>query len=103
MVVGLMNPELAKYEGMTLQEIGRQWNKDPKNVAMEIVIADHGHTAQVISIMDEGDVRTAVSNPIVTYGSDSEGQAEDVPLSKTKAKARAFGTVPGQLAVDARE
>ena len=99
MLVGLLNPELAKYEGMTLQEIGHQWNKDPKDVAMEIVIADHGHTAQVISIMDEGDVRAAVSNPIVTYGSDSEAQAEDGPLSKTKAHPRAFGTFPRVLGV----
>jgi N-acyl-D-amino-acid deacylase len=103
MLVGLMNPELAKYEGMTLQEIGRQWKKDPKDVAMEIVIADHGHTGQVISIMDEGDVRTAVSNPIVTYGSDSEAQAEDGPLSKTKAHPRAFGTFPRILGMYARE
>ena len=103
MLVGLMNPELAKYEGMTLQEIGRQWNKDPKDVAMEIVTADHGHTGQVISIMDEGDVRTAVSNPIVTYGSDSEAQAEDGPLSKTKAHPRAFGTFPRVLGIYARE
>jgi len=103
MVVGLMNPELAKYEGMTLQEIGRQQNKDPKDVAMEIVIADHGHTAQVISIMDEGDVRAAVSNPIVTYGSDSEAQAEDGPLSKTKAHPRAFGTFPRVLGMYARD
>jgi dihydroorotase/N-acyl-D-amino-acid deacylase len=103
MLVGLLNPELAKYEGMTLQEIGRQLNKDPKDVAMEIVISDHGHTAQVISIMDEGDVRTAVSNPIVTYGSDSEGQAEDGPLSKTKAHPRAFGTFPRVLGVYVRE
>jgi hypothetical protein len=51
MLVGLTNPELAKYEGMTLQEIGRQWKKDPKDVAMEIVIADHGHTGQITSIM----------------------------------------------------
>jgi dihydroorotase/N-acyl-D-amino-acid deacylase len=103
MLVGLMNPELAKYEGMTLQEIGRQWNKDPKDVAMEIVIADHGHTGQVTSIMDEGDTRTAVSNPIVTYGSDSEAQAEDGPLSKTKAHPRAFGTFPRILGIYARE
>jgi len=103
MLVGLLNPELAKYEGMTLQEIARQLNKDPKDVAMEIVIADHGHTAQVISIMDEGDVRTAVSNPIVTYGSDSEAQAEDGPLSKTKAHPRAFGTFPRVLGVYVRE
>jgi N-acyl-D-amino-acid deacylase len=103
MVVGLLNPELAKYEGMTLQEIGRQQNKDPKDVAMEIVIADHGHTSQVISIMDEADVRAAVSNPIVTFGSDSEAQAEDGPLSKTKAHPRAFGTFPRVLGVYARE
>jgi len=103
MLVGLLNPELTKYEGMTLQEIGRQWKKDPKDVAMEIVIADHGHTGQVISIMDEGDVRTAVSNPIVTYGSDSEAQAEDGPLSKTKAHPRAFGTFPRILGIYARE
>jgi N-acyl-D-amino-acid deacylase len=103
MLIGLTNPELAKYEGMTLQEIGRQWKKDPKDVAMEIVIADHGHTGQIISIMDEGDVRTAVSNPIVTYGSDSEAQAEDGPLSKTKAHPRAFGTFPRVLGMYARE
>jgi dihydroorotase/N-acyl-D-amino-acid deacylase len=103
MLVGLMNPELAKYEGMTLQEIGRQWNKDPKDVAMEIVVADHGRTGQVISIMDEGDVRAAVSSPIVTYGSDSEAQAEDGPLSKTKAHPRAFGTFPRILGIYARE
>jgi len=103
MLVGLMNPELAKYEGMTLQEIGRQWKKDPKDVAMEIVIADHGRTGQIISIMDEGDVGTAVSNPIVTYGSDSEAQAEDGPLSKTKAHPRAFGTFPRILGMYARE
>jgi N-acyl-D-aspartate/D-glutamate deacylase len=103
MLVGLMNPELAEYEGMTLQEIGRQWKKDPKDVAMEIVIADHGRTGQVISIMDEGDVRAAVSNSIVTYGSDSEAQAEDGPLSKTKAHPRAFGTFPRILGIYARE
>ena len=103
MLVGLLNPELTKYEGMTLQEIGRQWKKDPKDVAMEIVIADHGHTGQVTAIMDEGDVRKAVSNPIVTYGSDSEAQAEDGPLSKTKAHPRAFGTFPRILGIYARE
>jgi N-acyl-D-amino-acid deacylase len=103
MLVDLLNPDLAKYEGMTLQEIGRQQNKDPKDVAMEIVIADHGHTGQVISIMDEADVRAAVSNPIVTYGSDSEAQAEDGPLSKTKAHPRAFGTFPRVLGMYARD
>jgi dihydroorotase/N-acyl-D-amino-acid deacylase len=97
MLVGLLSPELAKYEGMTLQEIGHQLNKDPKDVAMEIVIADHGHTGQVISVMDEADVQIAVANPVVSFGSDSEAQAEDGPLSKSKAHPRAFGTFPRVL------
>jgi len=103
MLIGILNPELTKYEGMTLEEIGRAMNKDPKDAAMDIAIADHGHTGQVISIMDEADVRTAVSNPIVTFGSDSEAQAEDGPLSKTKAHPRAFGTFPRVLGYYVRD
>jgi len=48
-------------------------------------------------------VRTAVSSPIVTFGSDSEAQAEDGPLSKSKAHPRAFGTFPRVLGIYVRE
>jgi len=99
LLIQVLNPELAKYEGMTLEEIGRQMNKDPKDAAMDIAIADRGNSAVVISIMEEADVRAAVSNPLVAFGSDSEAQAEDGPLSKTKAHPRAFGTFPRVLAV----
>jgi N-acyl-D-amino-acid deacylase len=92
MLVHILNPDLHKYEGMNLEEIGRQMGKDPKDAAMDIAIADRGKSQVVISIMDEADVRAAVSNPLVTYGSDSEEQSEDGPLSMTKAHPRAFGT-----------
>lgn len=39
-----------------------------------------------------------VSNPLVTYGSDSDEQAEDGPLSISKAHPRAFGTFTRVLA-----
>ncbi len=103
LLIQVLNPDLVKYEGMTLEEIGRRLNKDPKDAAMDIAIADHGHSAQVMSIMDEADVHDAVSSPIVTFGSDSEAQAEDGPLSKTKAHPRAFGTFPRVLGVYVRE
>jgi N-acyl-D-amino-acid deacylase len=98
MLVHILNPDLHKYEGMNLEEIGRQMGKDPKGAAMDIAIADRGKSQVVISIMDEADVRAAVSNPLVTYGSDSEEQAEDGPLSTTKAHPRAFGTFSRVLA-----
>lgn len=98
LLIQVLNPELAKYEGMTLEEIGRTMNKDPKDAAMDIAIADRGNSGVVISIMEDKDVRSAVSNPIVTFGSDSPAQAEDGPLSKTKAHPRAFGTFPRIIA-----
>ncbi len=96
-LIQVLNPELKKYEGMTLDEIGRQMGKDPKDAAMDIAIADHGESQVVIAIMEESDVRAAVSNPLVTYGSDSPAQAEDGPLSTSKAHPRAFGTFPRVL------
>ena len=98
MIVHVLNPALQKYEGMNLEEIGRAMGKDPKDAAMDLAIADRGKSQVVISIMDEADVRDAVSNPLVTFGSDSEEQAEDGPLSTTKAHPRAFGTFSRVLA-----
>ena len=36
---------------------------------MDIAIADRGQSEVVIAIMQEADVRAAVSDPLVTYGS----------------------------------
>ena len=102
-LIQVANPELSKYEGLTLEEIGRAMNKDPKDAAMDLAIADRGASAVVISIMEEPDVLAAVSNPMVTFGSDSQAQAEDGPLSKSKAHPRAFGTFPRVLAEYVRE
>ena len=97
-LIQVVSPDLRKYEGMTFDEIGRRMGKDPKDAAMDIAIADRGNSDVVIAIMQESDVRAAVSNPLVTYGSDSPAQAEDGPLSTTRAHPRAFGTFPRILA-----
>jgi dihydroorotase/N-acyl-D-amino-acid deacylase len=98
LLIQVLNPDLHQYEGMNLDEIGSAMGKDPKDAAMDIAIADRGNSSVVISIMQDADVRLAVSNPLVTYGSDSEAQAEDGPLSKTKAHPRSFGTFTRVLA-----
>jgi len=102
-LIQVLNPELRRYEGMNFEEIGRQMGKDPKDAAMDVAIADHGNGQVVIAIMRDDDVRAAVSNPLVAYGSDSPEQAEDGPLSATKAHPRAFGTFSRILAVYVRD
>ena len=98
LLIQVVNPELRQYEGKNLNEIGRLMGKDPRDAAMDLDIADHGASQVVIAVMQEADVRAAVSDPLVTYGSDSPAQAEDGPLSATKAHPRAFGTFPRVLA-----
>lgn len=103
MLVQVLNPELKKYEGMSFAQIGKEMGKDPRDAAMDIAIADHGNSQVVISIMDEADVRATVSSPLVIYGSDSPAQAEDGPLSTSKAHPRAFGTFTRVLAKYVRD
>jgi dihydroorotase/N-acyl-D-amino-acid deacylase len=103
MLVETLNPALRQFEGLNFVEIGKQMHKDPKDAAMDIAIADQGKSQVVISIMEESDVRAAVSNPLVTFGSDSGEAAEDGPLSATKAHPRAFGTFPRVLAEYVRQ
>ncbi len=61
-------------------------------------IADQGLSEVVMSTMLEDDVRAAVASPLAVYCSDSAAQAEDGPLSATKAHPRAFATFPRVLA-----
>jgi len=77
--------------------------KDPKDAAMDVAIADHGNSSVVIAIMRPDDVLAAVTSALVTYGSDSPAQAEDGPLSMTKAHPRSFGTFTRILAEYVRQ
>lgn len=94
MLSSVLNADLRMYEGMTLTEIGRQMGKDPRDAAMDLVIADRGESSCIISIMSEDDVKTALKHPLVSVGTDSSAQAEDGPLSKSKSHPRAWGSFP---------
>ena len=92
MVAAVLNPELRKWEGMTLTEIGKAMGKDPRDALMDLVIADHGETECILAIMDEQDVRTALKDPLVSIGTDSGARAEDGPLAESKSHPRGWGS-----------
>jgi dihydroorotase/N-acyl-D-amino-acid deacylase len=94
MLASVLNPELRKYEGMTLTQIGKQLGKDPRDIVMDFVVADRGESSVIISIMREDDVQAALRHPLVGVGSDSPARAEDGPLSQSKGHPRAWGTFP---------
>jgi N-acyl-D-amino-acid deacylase len=94
MVSTVLNPDLRKYEGMTLTQIGAAMNKDPRDAVMDLVIADRAETSVITSIMSEDDVRTALTSALVGVGTDSGAQAEDGKLSESKSHPRAWGSFP---------
>jgi N-acyl-D-aspartate/D-glutamate deacylase len=66
--------------------------KDPRDAAIDLVIADKAESSVIISIMRESDVIEAMRTPWVSFDTDSGARAEDGPLSESKSHPRAWGT-----------
>ena len=103
MVSTVLDPSLRKWEGKNLVQIGREMGKDPRDAAMDLVIADRGETSVIISIMREDDVKAALANPMISIGTDSGARAEDGPFSESKSHPRAWGSFPRVLGKYVRE
>jgi len=92
MISTVLDPALRKWEGKNLVEIGKAMGKDPRDAAMDLVIADRGEASVIISIMREDDVRLALANPMISIGTDSGARAEDGPFAESKSHPRAWGS-----------
>jgi N-acyl-D-amino-acid deacylase len=103
LVTSVISPELAKYEGLTLEQIAKERGVDPVDALLDLVVADRGHTARVTFSMSEDDVRAALRHPFVSFCTDSEARAEDGALSKQKSHPRAFGSAARILGYYVRE
>jgi dihydroorotase/N-acyl-D-amino-acid deacylase len=103
LIVSVVNTGLKKYEGRTLERIGKEEAKDPRDVLMDLVIADRANTSNVIFIMSEDDVRTALRHPLVSLCTDSGAVAEDGIFSEEKSHPRAWGSAARILGKYVRE
>ena len=92
MLSSVLDPALRKYEGLSFDAIGKAMGKDPRDAAIDLVIADKAESSVIISIMRESDVVEAMRTPWVSFDTDSGARAEDGPLSASKSHPRAWGT-----------
>jgi len=103
LITSVLNPSLKPYEGKTVADIAREEKKDPLDVLMDTVIADHGNTNRVSFSMNEDDVRAALRHPLVSFSTDSPAMAEDGIFSKEKSHPRAWGSATRILGKYVRE
>ncbi len=92
MIASVLDLSLKALEGRTLAEIAKQQKKDPRDVVLDVVVADRANTSCIISIMDEADVRAALAHPLVAFGTDSGAHATDGILSKEGSHPRGWGS-----------
>jgi N-acyl-D-amino-acid deacylase len=103
MVASVLADSLKPLEGKTIAEIAASQKKDPRDVVIDVVLADRANTACIISIMDEADVRAALAHPLVSFGTDSGAHATDGILSKEGSHPRGWGSAARILGHYVRE
>jgi len=92
MLVTVLNPDLKKYEGMTIAKIAAEQKKDPIDALMDLVIADKANSYNIIFMMDENDVRAALKHRLVAFCTDSGASAEDGIFAKEKSHPRGWAS-----------
>ncbi|MGH9443955.1 MAG: N-acyl-D-amino-acid deacylase family protein [Thermoanaerobaculia bacterium] len=103
LIATVLNPELKKYEGMTIAQIAKSENKDPIDALMDLVIADKANTANIIFMMDENDVRAALKHRLVALCTDSGAEAQDGIFSQEKSHPRGWASTAQILAKYVRD
>lgn len=103
MVAEVLDPKLKPYEGRTVASIAAAEKKDPRDVVIDIVLADRANASCIIAIMDERDVRAALAHPLVSFGTDSPAKATDGPLSHETSHPRGWGSAARILGYYVRE
>ncbi len=103
MLAAVLNPELKKYEGGTLQEIGALMKKDPRDALMDIVLADRANAQCIIFVMSQDDVRAALKDPFVGFCTDSGAVATDGIYSEERSHPRAWASTARILGTYVRD
>ncbi|HXT87534.1 MAG TPA: D-aminoacylase [Verrucomicrobiae bacterium] len=94
MVSGVVNPELKKYDGMTVAQIAGAEKKDPLDALFDFVIADDAQTGALYFIANEQDLQYGLKQPWTSIGLDAPETALDGPLFEPHNHPRAWGSMP---------
>jgi N-acyl-D-amino-acid deacylase len=99
MIASVASAESRAAEGRRISELASAARADPLDYALDLLLADRGATVMVIFLMDESDVRTALSAPFAAIGSDLLG----VTSPQARVHPRAYGTFARVLGWGVRE
>jgi dihydroorotase/N-acyl-D-amino-acid deacylase len=103
LLASVLNPDLKKYEGRTIEEIAAIEKKDPRDALMDLVLADKAGSFCINFIMSEEDVRTALKHRLVAFCTDSGAAATDGIFSEEKSHPRGWASAARILGTYVRD
>ena len=102
MVAAVQKPENKQYEGQRMDEIARRMGKDPVDALCDLLASEETFPYAIYFAMGEADVRTAMQQPWIGFGSDGMAVNPEMKFM-SKPHPRFYGTFPRVLAVYVRE
>lgn len=103
LVAGVLDPKLASASGKTIEQLAKEQGVDPEDALFDLLIADHLNTGNILFIMDDKDVETALANPMVAFCTDSGAGAMDGILAEPGSHPRGWGSTARILGYYVRE
>jgi N-acyl-D-aspartate/D-glutamate deacylase len=93
------NPEHKRFENRNIEQIAKEWNKDPADAAFDLIVEGNGRVGALYFMMSESDVETALKFPWISLGSDAAASPQPVdPNTVGNGHPRGYGNFPRVIA-----
>jgi len=103
LLVGFRNPQLRRYQGMTLAEVASERETTPADTAIDLVIEDGSRVQVVYFLMSQENVARGIALPWVSFASDAQSLATEGVFLERSTHPRAYGNFARVLGKYTRE
>ena len=103
LVGGVLDPKAASASGKTIAQLAKERGVDPEDALFDLLLADHLNPSNILFIMDDKDVETALADPFVAFCTDSGAGALDGILAEPGSHPRGWGSAARILGTYVRE
>ncbi|HEV2617810.1 MAG TPA: D-aminoacylase [Candidatus Acidoferrales bacterium] len=93
-ISGVVNPELKKYDGATVQQMAKAEGKPELDALFDFILADQAQTGAIYFIASEQDLTYGLKQPWTSIGLDANEVSLDGPLFEAHNHPRAYGSMP---------
>ena len=93
------NPEHKRFENKNIEQIAKEWNKDPADAAFDLIVESNGRVGALYFLMTDSDIDTAIKYPWISFGSDAAASEKLVdPNTVGSGHPRGYGNFPRVIA-----